>query len=64
MNNLNAVVCSIANDFIDPYFSWQPCDNCNSKLGGTRYDIIYREKLNGEILEASVCEDCFIILCA
>lgn len=48
----------------EPYFSYCDCDNCNTNLGGNRYDVTYRESLNGELYEATLCEDCFIGLCS
>ena len=26
-------------DICDPFFSWQPCDICESHLGGNRYEV-------------------------
>ena len=49
--------------YIEPYFSWYPCENCGAVLGGDRYDIQYRETLNGDLYEASICPDCYTELC-
>lgn len=61
--SLNSIVASPKDWDPEPYFSWQPCENCGDPFGGNRYDIIYRETLDGEILEASVCEECYMRLC-
>ena len=66
-NLLNALVCSpdVEEDqVVEPFFSWSPCENCNQSLGGNRYAVIYRETLDGEILHADICEDCFVDLCS
>lgn len=66
-NYLNALVCSPVQDEAgntEAYFSRQTCENCGDHLAGNRYDITYRETLKGDILEASVCQDCFISLCS
>ncbi len=66
MSGLNAVVASAKRDEsrnVEAYFSRQRCDECNSQLAGDRYDIIYREELDGELHEASVCADCYVKLC-
>jgi hypothetical protein len=66
-NNLNAIVSAPAYDGsgnVEAYFSKQACENCGAHLAGDRYDITYRETLEGDILEASVCQDCFVSLCS
>lgn len=42
----------------DPYFSWTPCDCCQSPLGGDRYDANGYNLETKEILEFTVCTDC------
>ncbi|MGB2826182.1 MAG: hypothetical protein WBC49_06060 [Thermoplasmata archaeon] len=60
--SLRAMVASPALEPNEPFFSKGQCDECDTRLGGNRYDIIYREQLDGEVLEATVCEDCYITL--
>jgi hypothetical protein len=66
--SLNAIVASgvPADDqgTIEAFFSWSPCEECGKSLGGDRYSITYRETLDGDILEANVCEECYVALCS
>ena len=57
---LEGVVFSPKDESAEGYFSWHQCENCGDKMGGNRFDIVYRETLTGPILEASVCQDCYI----
>jgi hypothetical protein len=41
----------------DPWFSWHPCDMCNSALGGNR-EYLYARDLHGDIVQFEICEDC------
>jgi len=61
---LNAVVASPMLSESEPFFSKGPCENCDTELGGLRYDIIYKEKINGPVHEATVCADCYCKLCS
>jgi hypothetical protein len=43
----------------DPHFSWQPCECCNRRLGGDRYDCTGYNPTNAEVQGPySVCTDC------
>ena len=68
IGRLNAMVASAYrendDDPIEPYFSWGGCDDCDTRLGGDRYDIVYRETLDGELLDATVCVECYVALCS
>lgn len=61
-SKLKAVVANC--ESVDPFFSWEPCENCGDTLGGNRYDITYRETLDGDIFTAEVCPDCMVALCS
>ncbi len=57
INNLSAVADDEGN--IDPYFSWQPCECCGSRLGGDRYEANGYIPATGEASGLfSVCPDC------
>ncbi len=57
---INAVVASCVSQ--EPFFSWSRCESCNG-IAGDRYDVTYRETLDGEIETAAVCPDCMVDLC-
>lgn len=58
--------CSIADDHRDGlslmtdegHFSWNPCDTCNSPLGGNRYAAHGIITGKDVILHLNVCVDC------
>ena len=46
----------------EPYFSWSPCDRCNCRLGGNRYDEVEVYDDESQV-ELSICEDCAALDC-
>lgn len=46
------------------HFSWSACDCCGDSLGGMRYDIVGLNPGDNrdEMIELSVCEDCYVEL--
>jgi hypothetical protein len=49
----------------DGYFSWSPCECCQSPLGGTRYTHHFKAQLTDrETIDANVCTDCHDVLIA
>ena len=41
----------------EPYFSWTPCEECLSSLGGDRYPV--SGIIQGEVVMIFVCVDCY-----
>ena len=65
LNHFSPVYQGEDNDlFVEPHFSWfrAGCDGCGPCLGGNCYDVKCRDA-NDDIIEISVCEDCFVELC-
>jgi len=46
----------------EPFFSNSSCDDCDSGLGGNRYDVVCRETSDPKsaIVYLELCEDCFL----
>jgi hypothetical protein len=44
---------------VETYFSWRPCEICHRNLGGDRQDCIAYHEESGDIVEFSVCIDCY-----
>lgn len=42
----------------EPFFSWSPCDCCQSPLGGNREHATGYNPTTKEIQEYTICEDC------
>ncbi len=42
----------------EPYFSWSPCDCCNTHEGGNREDATAYNPITKEIFQFTICEDC------
>lgn len=57
-NSGSDILYSCANEPCESYFSWSPCDACNGKLGGDRYDVIAVNHQTHEKEELSLCMDC------
>ena len=55
---------SLEDSVNEGYFSWYPCDCCNERLGGQRYDIVAFNPGDEpeDFVELSVCEDCYVEL--
>jgi hypothetical protein len=41
----------------EPWFSWHPCECCQSALGGNR-EYLYARNAANEIVQFEICEDC------
>lgn len=46
----------------EEFFSWSPCDLCNTTLGGNRHDATGVSVAYEEVLELHVCTDCLIYM--
>ena len=44
--------------YIDPFFSWIPCECCMRRLGGDRYHVSGFNPTDNEVYCYSVCIDC------
>jgi hypothetical protein len=42
----------------ESHFSWSPCEDCGSTLGGDRH-VAHGRDSNGELCHFEVCYDCF-----
>ena len=48
-------------DMKEAYFSWSPCDCCNTNLGGDRYDCHgYHTESKQVIGGYEICPDCIL----
>ena len=49
----------ISSESEESFFSWSPCECCNSTLGGDRYTIKAKYLETNEIFKYDVCVDCY-----
>ena len=47
--------------FDEGSFSWSPCDDCNTSLGGSSY-VAHGIDENNEIIHFTICYDCLMEL--
>lgn len=53
-----AVECG--NLFDESSFSWSPCDDCNTNLGGNSYIAHGIDKNDGSLIHLTICTDCLL----
>ena len=57
LNNLTRIDGPDEDDFQEPYFSWRPCEVCQTHLGGNRIEANGYSR-TGVIYEFEICTDC------